>query len=79
MTETNFLKKTMQESTNSMSAQCEKNCCSAHDKLKRRLGAKNAETEREENKMAKGVYYNSATVFVNQRLCQSARDIKNAG
>lgn len=32
-----------------------------------------------ENKMAKGVYYNSATVFVNQRLCQSARGIKNAG
>lgn len=53
MTETNFLKKTMQESTNSMSAQCEKNCCSAHDKLKRRLGAKNAETEREKIKWQK--------------------------
>lgn len=47
--------------------------------IKTPTGAKNAETGERENKMAKGVYYNSATVFVNQRLCQSARGIKNAG
>lgn len=53
MTETNFLKKTMQESTNSMSAQCEKNCCSAHDKLKRRQARKTRKQEREKIKWQK--------------------------